>query len=57
MIVLLGALFLHTVSTSEALVRENASITFGSCPVLIGTFFAKHRRLVLDTIGTSRALV
>ena len=29
MLVLLGAPFSHTVSTSEALVRENTSISFG----------------------------
>ena len=42
MLVLLGALFSHTVSTSEALVRENASITFGSCLVLMGHLLRKE---------------
>ena len=50
MLVLLGAPFSHTVSTSEALVRENGSISFGSCPVLIG-------HLLRKSIGDSRALV
>ena len=42
MLVLLGAPFSYTVSTSEALVRENASITFGSCPVLMGHLLRKE---------------
>ena len=41
MLVLLGAPFSHTVSTSEALVRENAPISFGSCPVLMGHLLRK----------------
>ena len=41
MLVLLGAPFSHTVNTSEALVRENASISFGSCPVLMGHLLCK----------------
>ena len=40
-LVLLGAPFSHTVSTSEALVRENASISFVSCPVLMGHLLRK----------------
>ena len=41
MLVLLGAPFSHTVSTSEALVRENASISFGSCPQIRLTLYFK----------------
>ena len=41
MLVLLGPFVSHTISTSEVLVRENASITFGSCPVLMGHLLRK----------------
>ena len=45
-LVLLGAPFSHTVSTSEALVRENASISFGSCPMLMGHLLRKASAIV-----------
>ena len=68
---LLGSPFSHTVSTSEALVRENASISFGSCPVLMGHLLRKASVIVeswspclvllgapgLNNIGTIVALV
>ena len=41
MLVLLGVPFSHTISTSEALVRGDASTSFGSCPVLMGHLVRK----------------
>ena len=50
MLVMLGALFSHTSSTSGALVRGHASTSIGSCPVLMGAPCSQ-------SIDTSRVLV
>ena len=50
MLVMLGALFSHTSSTSGALVRGHASTSIDSCPVLMGAPCSQ-------CIDTSRALV
>ena len=52
MLLLFGAPFSHTVSTSKALVRENASISFGSCPVLMGQLLHKASATVEPWLTT-----
>ena len=57
MLVMLGAPFSHIIGTSEALVIENASISFGSCPVLMGQLLRKASATVEPWLTTVALVV